>query len=73
MQNKAMTARTGPAELIPAAYSRTSEVADHIGVTPRMVRDWAKAGKIPAPIEVNGFKLFKTAEIQDWLKAKQEG
>lgn len=75
MQNKAMTPADNPRadDVDERGYSRIVAMANRLGISPRTIREWIKAGKIPGPIDVNGIKLFKNAEIQDWLDAKKEG
>lgn len=51
-------------ERYEAAYLRTSEVADLLGVSPKTVSRWAKEGKLPFLKTLGGHRRYPEAEIR---------
>lgn len=43
------------------------QVADILGVKPRTVREWLRAGKIPGTILPDGGMRFNQQVIESWL------
>ncbi len=53
-------------------FLRISEAAEYIGVSPNTLRNWENAGKIAAHRHpVNGYRLFKQADLDQLLKTAQ--
>lgn len=53
-------------------FLRISEAAQYLGVSPNTLRNWENAGKIAAQRHpVNGYRLFKQAELDDLLRPIQ--
>lgn len=53
-------------------FLRISEAADYLGVSPNTLRNWENAGKIAAHRHpVNGYRLFKQAELDALLRQVQ--
>ena len=53
-------------------FLRISEAAEYLGVSPNTLRNWENAGKIAAHRHpVNGYRLFKQAELDALLRQVQ--
>ena len=54
-------------------FLRISEAAEYLGVSPNTLRNWENANKIAAHRHpVNGYRLFKQAELDALLKQIRE-
>lgn len=54
-------------------YVKVAEAAEILGVSQGTVRTWAEAGKIPMHKNpANGYRLFKRAELDEFLAAIDE-
>jgi excisionase family DNA binding protein len=51
-------------------YLNIEELAQFLEVDAAVIKDWAKAGKIPATKEGNSWK-FEREKIEDWLETEQ--
>lgn len=52
---------------------RFSELAEALKITPRCLRAWVAAGKVPQPIELSSkVRCWRVETIEDWLAQKEE-
>jgi len=52
-----------------ADYLRVREAAELLGVSPSTIRNWERAGKLPARRHpLNGYRLFARRDLEDLLK-----
>jgi excisionase family DNA binding protein len=54
-------------------YMRIAQAAEYLGVSPNTLRNWERAGKIPAHRHpVNGYRLFRQQDLDALLHQTEQ-
>jgi excisionase family DNA binding protein len=63
---------TAPSAL--SSYFTIRKAAEYVGVSPKTLRAWDRAGKLPARRHpVNGYRLYDRARLDDLLRSVANG
>lgn len=56
----------------PPPYQDIETLAAHISLAPRTIEDWVREGRLPAPVQRKGKRLWKWTRVVEYLDGRNE-